>query len=421
MYQLQETLRQLQLNPRINRLQAQLLPGDKLGTSILDLKVEEATPYEFNLSLDNHRAPSVGEENLNLSFNHRNLTGWGDELTLSAGTSDGADDYYLRYAFPLTGNDTMLGMSYSQSESTIVEEPADELDLESESDSTSIFFNQPIVNTLSKRWAWSVSLDKRTSTSTLAGQRLDLSAGPIDGESATTGLSLTNEWVKRAERSVFAWRATLRQGLDLMGATMNDDRDPECNIVEDFFCNTNIKNDDLPDGEFTTFVNQLQYAYLVQSKSVEWLGGELQARNTIQWASEPLLSLEKFAVGGAYTVRGYRENQFVRDNGYLVNLEYHIPLFRNATGQSRYGLKVVPFIDHGTAWDHSDVTKFGGDDEKQAISSVGVGLAWDKYRWLHAELFYGEALDDGDIPEPEVKSLQDNGLHFSFSMSWPFK
>ena len=41
----------------------------------------------------------------------------------------------------------------------------------------------------------------------------------------------------------------------------------------------------------------------------------LIVRQTLQLASEPLLNIEKFALGGINTVRGYRENQFVRDNG----------------------------------------------------------------------------------------------------------
>ena len=42
--------------------------------------------------------------------------------------------------------------------------------------------------------------------------------------------------------------------------------------------------------------------------------------------------MEQIAVGGMRTVRGYRENQMVRDNALISSLELRIPLLRTALG-----------------------------------------------------------------------------------------
>jgi hemolysin activation/secretion protein len=42
-------------------------------------------------------------------------------------------------------------------------------------------------------------------------------------------------------------------------------------------------------------------------------GDQYVLRNDLQLAKDPLLPLEQFTVGGASTVRGYRENQLVKD------------------------------------------------------------------------------------------------------------
>ena len=44
---------------------------------------------------------------------------------------------------------------------------------------------------------------------------------------------------------------------------------------------------------------------------------------------DPLLSLERFSLGGADTVRGYRQNQVVSDNGLLGGFELQIPVTKN--------------------------------------------------------------------------------------------
>ena len=51
----------------------------------------------------------------------------------------------------------------------------------------------------------------------------------------------------------------------------------------------------------------------------------LTARAEGQWASEPLISTERFGAGGVNSVRGYREGEVFGDTGWLISLEQKTP------------------------------------------------------------------------------------------------
>ncbi len=70
----------------------------------------------------------------------------------------------------------------------------------------------------------------------------------------------------------------------------------------------------------------------MKTKLLAWLGqfqlahrlwdsdNQVILRADAQLTRDPLLPIEKFAVGGANTVRGYRDNQLVRDNGLVLSV-----------------------------------------------------------------------------------------------------
>ena len=97
------------------------------------------------------------------------------------------------------------------------------------------------------------------------------------------------------------------------------------------------------------------------------LDTELIARTDLQLAKEALLPLEQIAVGGRFSVRGYRENQLVRDNGWLASVEARIPVIRERRWANY--VQVAPFVDVGHAWNTNRPTP-----ELTTLASVGLGL-----------------------------------------------
>ena len=118
-------------------------------------------------------------------------------------------------------------------------------------------------------------------------------------------------------------------------------------------------------------------------------------------ADDPLVGIEKFAVGGMRTVRGYREQQLVRDNGVVVSTELRVPLWRDH--RDRPVVQLAPFVDYGRSWNERE------SSDAKTLWSVGVGLRVAPWPWLRGALDSGHAFDHvTDVGH----DLQDDGIHF---------
>jgi hemolysin activation/secretion protein len=141
-------------------------------------------------------------------------------------------------------------------------------------------------------------------------------------------------------------------------------------------------------------------------------GPQVIFRTDLQLANDELLPMERIAIGGFETVRGYRKNTLVRDSGVIASLEGRIPTIRLAipglSRQSEDGMvQVAPFFDYGRGWDKNDVT--GGPDQ---IYSIGVGLRWEVSPDILAQVYYGHALHDLHL---NGNGLQNSGVFLSVS------
>ena len=134
-------------------------------------------------------------------------------------------------------------------------------------------------------------------------------------------------------------------------------------------------------------------------------------RGSVQLALDPLLPFERYAVGGYYSVRGYRENEMVRDNGYALGLELSLPLKVDPSGRSV--LRAGPFADFGRSWSHGR-GGLGGDGN---LASVGVNVMWSPVDWLRAEFSYGAQLIS--VAPVGNLGLQDHGISFRVFARWP--
>jgi hemolysin activation/secretion protein len=157
----------------------------------------------------------------------------------------------------------------------------------------------------------------------------------------------------------------------------------------------------IPSGEFFAWLGQFQWATLMGENL-----GQLIFRTNVQLTNDPLFVMEKYSVGGALSVRGYRQNTLVRDNGYDISLEYRYPFIKDASGRSIFAL--APFIDAGGA-NNTDQPNGPNPD---FISSAGIGVRWDPTPKVHAQVYWGYAFQDVIV---DGSSIQDDGIHFLLS------
>ena len=153
---LRDRLQVLLQDDRVERLNAELKPGAALGEAILDVDVQEANPFRAFVEYNNYINPTVGENQLRGTIVHRNLTGHGDVLSVSFGSSAQASPYKVgvfpnldaSYALPLNKYDTTFFAGYRLFNFKVVEDPFRPLDIESETQIFTLSLRQPVYRTL---------------------------------------------------------------------------------------------------------------------------------------------------------------------------------------------------------------------------------------------------------------------------------
>jgi hemolysin activation/secretion protein len=391
--ELKEGLQLLRQSPNITQVNAELLPGGSPGESTLDLRVHDQHPFRLAIEIDNHRPPSVGAEEIVVRAADLNLTGNNDALDLTygvanSGASDGwgfsgLDDLGGSYTLPLGPRNTTVIVHGSRYSTSIIEEPFRSLDIDSETSGYGGGLRQPLYQTASREFTLMLDFEHRENDTTLLGEPFDFAgSGAVSGHTEVDVLRFSQEWIDRGQEYVLALRSTFNFGINAFDATDN-------RVIGD------------PDGTFFSWLGQGQYVrrlFNTQNRAIIRVAG--------QYAGERLLALEQMAVGGAYTVRGYRENQIVRDKAVVGTLEFRIPLLFNKAGAGI--LELAPFFDIGEGWD------VGVHQTPQTLASTGIGLVLTPCKNFEAQLFWGHRLHDVDLPDNDP---QDLGLHFRIRLT----
>lgn len=385
---LQERMQVLLQNPQFERINAELGPGLRPGEAVLRLDVTEAKQQLVGFSFANNRSPAVGSDRAEAQVGWRNKIGLGESLGLRFGVTEGLDDFTANLAIPVSARDTLLTLKYERTGASVVEEPFNLIDIRNRSRSFEAGLSHPIVRTMSRDVSLGATLANRDNASFLLGQPFSFIPGLADGRSAVTALRLSGDWSERSSNEVLAARLTASHGLGWFGATVNPG---------------------FPDSRFDSRLAQFQWARRLGAQR-----GQIVLRADWQRANGSLLPSEKFAVGGAQSVRGYRENALVRDNGWAFSVEYRRPLGRVGvpafgTGPDDGQLELAVFSDAGKARDDGEAAK--------RLSSWGLGLRWTPAPGILAQIYKGFALQKIENP---TKTPSDRGIHFLVALQAQF-
>ena len=373
-------LQRLQIDPLIETVSADLQAGVRPGTSILRVEITEADSFGLTVGLDNERSPSIGSNRRQISLSEGNLTGIGDRAFVSYANTDGSNSVDLSYSVPVGPHNTRLNLDGGISESRVIDDTFDVLDISSNSHYYDIGVTHPLIETPTEEFILGLELSHRESQTRLGIDNIGpfpLSPGADeDGKTKVTALRFSQAWTKRSQQQVLAARSQFNVGLDFLDATDNEG--------------------DIPDSQFLSWRGQGQWVRLLGENSLLFLRGDLQL------ATSSLLSSEQFGVGGAQTVRGYRQDALLRDNGALLSAEARFPVLKFSDTSI---VQVTPFLEAGTAWNSAN-----SSSDNNVLAGTGVGLLWQQDDNLSARLDYGIPLINIDS---DGNSLQDSGIYFS--------
>ena len=377
-------------HPVIAKLNSDLQPTADPGQSRLIVHVKERFPIHLALEVSNDRPASVGGEHLDLVATDQSLTRNGDVLAFRLGLlersrngaeNSGFDNLAISYELPLNSWETTLRVARTQNDFSVIEEPFAELAIDSRSSSFDVMLRQPVFRTFQSELALFLTASQRHAETFLLDRPFTFSPGAVNGETDLSVLRVGADWTCRTPSFVLALRSSFHFGFDVLNAT-DDGTDR--------------------DGRFFAWLGQAQYVQRLGKHGAQFI-----VRGDFQWTDDQLLSLEQFSIGGHSTVRGYRENQLVRDRGVIGSAELRVPIWLNGRGKPI--VQLAGFYDIGAGWDVGQRTA-----APKYVHSAGMGLlvnAWDK---LTAEIYWACAFTD--IPNFGERDLQDFGLHFRLSV-----
>ena len=371
-----EALQVLQLNPLIQNISAELSAGSRPQLSVLSVKVQEADTSNVELFADNGRVQSIGSFERGVRFNQGNLLGFGDGLSVEYANTDGSNAVYANYTIPINPYNGTIKLSGQFNNTLVIEAPFNQLDITGDSRYYDLTFRQPVRQTPAQELALGLTAAHEESKTTLLGVGFPLSPGANqEGQTQVSALRFFQDWTQRSSQDVFALRSQFSLGLG--GADVTT-----------------------PNGQFFDWLGQGQYVRLLAPDTL------LVLRSSFQLSTNPLVPLEQFALGGLYSVRGYRQDLLLTDNGVFASAEVRLPIWRVDSVKGL--LQVVPFVDFGVGW--NDDRNPIPTPNPNTLVSVGLGLVWQMGDNLNARLDWGIPLTQFEVGG---STIQQQALYFS--------
>jgi len=260
----------------------------------------------------------------------------------------------------------------------VVESPFNALDIIAASRSYEVTFRQPLSQTATQEFALGLTASRRESDTALLDLPFRLSAGADrNGRTQVSALRFFQELTQRSSQQVLALRSQFSFGVAPFALTAND------NPADSFFL---------------SWRGQGQYVNLLAPDTL------FLFRADIQLADRSLVPIEQFGLGGQESVRGYRQDFLLGDNGVAATAELRLPILRVPEVQGV--LQLAPFLDLGTVWNSSGKP----NPSPNTLFGIGVGLRYQQSDRLTARIDYG-------IPVVSVgsnkRTAQESGLYFS--------
>ena len=379
---LENQLRLLRVDPLFKTVEASLRAGDKIGFSVITVRVKEADTIIAGIGADNYSPPSVGSERVGAYALYRNLTGIGDEVSASYYRAIGESNVYdLSYRVPVNAMNGTVQLRYAPNNNQIIQEPFKQFDITGESQLYEISYRQPLVRTPQQEFALSLGFSYQRSQTFLGGEPYAFGKGPDeDGVTSTSVIKFGQDYLRRDVSGAWVLRSQFNLGTGLFDATINDDP--------------------IPDSRFISWTGQVQRVQRLNKDNL------LIVQADLQLTPDSLLSSQQFVIGGGLSLRGYRQNVRSGDIGFRFSVEDRYTVQRDADGIPI--VQFAPFLDLGAVRNVGNNPNILPDHK--FLAGVGLGVLWQVIPGLNVRVDYALPLvdlkDRGD-------NAQDSGFYFS--------
>ena len=352
------------------KARAVLKPGQEKATTDVELIIEEQFPVHFTVDVNNLGTDNTGKTRTGFALTHTNLLGLLDQLSTrfqigSRSWAVGAD-----YNLPINSYGTVLGLSYSHS-SVDVGGPFEALDLEGRASTYSIYVDQPF-RPLGKYempygMDWTSSLRVGFDFKDIENESL----GSIVGEDdlRILNLQLNNEIQDK-------WGKTFLPQSFHFGFSS--------------FLGANRKNDPNASRAGSTSQFSIYRGSAIRYNRLPW-GMMLALRSSWQLSNDRLPPSEQLRLGGAFSVRGYPEGDYLADYGGFLSTELYVPSYffpkdwklPYSKMPLRNQIQGTAFFDFGYGELRKHLT---GESENKSLAGTGLGVRIHLFDRVYARL-----------------------------------
>lgn len=372
------------------KVELSLQNGDQEDTINATLKVVDERPWKLGLSSDNTGDKQTGVYRLGFLFQHANLFNLDHMLTFQYMTSfekpSKVGIYSAGYRVPLyeTGDSLEFMAAYSDVDSGTVKAGTYDLLVSGKGQVYGIRYNNNLKRIGDYEHKVTSALDYRVyqNNVSLTGIQLgnDVTVHPVS-------MTYTGSW--STATTVLGGYLTIVENIPLS----IDGRDDDEHIKKVRAGAT--KN-------YVVFKAGANWGYMFPK------GWQAMFNMTSQYTDKQLVPGEQFGIGGASSVRGFREREVSGDWGYSFTHELYTP---NLTGSEKVQLRMLVFYDWG------EVKRIGTlpqESSEDRIASRGVGTRLNLGKDMTVSADYGYVL----MPGGSSRSKGDGFIHLKLSATY---
>ena len=372
--------------PGVQVTSAEVMPGEKVGTSDFEIVTEASPKYDGYLIGDNYGSKYTDDYRLLAGINLNSLTKMADQLSINGILTHKANlkSGSIVYSFPLMSNGLRGKVGYDHTEYELVKD-YESLDADGKSKILSAGVSYPIKRTRSENLYlnatfYSKGLTDYQSNAIVTDKDVDSLEIDLSYDKTTTLFNLPSEIV-----SSFNFT---RGDLDIKDETTR----------------TNDASGDQTQGTYnkikgslgTTITFNEDYSLSSSFSFQKALGGK------------NLDGSEEMSVGGAYGVKVYPNSESSASNGMMLNTELfrQLPSFQNVSHRISifYDIAKVSMSD-----DSQNVTF-----EKRSLQDIGIG------HYASYKSFFSKAHLARSIGGAKVTSEDNYNTKLLFQLGWTF-
>jgi hemolysin activation/secretion protein len=400
---LEINLRRINKQPD-RKMHAVLIPGATVGTSDILLKVdEEKSPQHFYTEFNNRGTKNTSKNRWGMTYVNSNFSGVDDILSLRVIGNKDVDVYSgsIAYDFPITGSNTRLGAYAAYSRADIGGQFA-VLSPEGRAKVWGLYLSHP--------WLDEKFFHKASGTDlTLTG---NLTVG---FDSISVYNKILSQETSHDELRVFKtgvdFEETDNLGRSELSSEMYAGLPNFLGSMDEHDASASRLN---AGGDFQKYVQSITRITRLPASSF------LVNAFKYQFSSFSLVNSEQMLLGGADTVRGYPENEYLADYGWVNTVELRVPAFFIPPAAKvpfdkkksflADAVQLVGFLDAGKGHLNNPGT---GEAGNKYLVGAGFGIRFNFYDHLRGKLDVGFPIGSADPSDDS-----DRTVYFSLQYEW---